>query len=140
MKTLRERFPLAMDKLVERALARDRVIDITTEGRKTGKARRIEIWFFNLDGRFYITGSPGRRSWYANILAHPEFTFHVKGSAKADLPARARPIVEQGERREVLTKIQPLAGTFRELEPWVKGSPLIEVTFEQPANTKHTSR
>jgi len=140
MKTLRERSPIAMDKEVERALTKDRVIDITTEGRKTGKARRIEIWFFNLDGRFYITGSPGRRSWYANILAHPKFTFHVKGSAKADLPARATPIVKQGERRDVLTKIQPLAGTFRELEPWVKGSPLIEVIFEQPADHKHPSK
>lgn len=124
-----------MDKAAERALARDRVIDITTIGRRTGLPRRIEIWFFNLDGRIYITGSPGRRSWYANLLANPEFTFHLKGSTKADLPARARQITSPEERRGVLTEIQPLAGTFRELEPWVDGSPLIEVSFEESGDS-----
>jgi F420H(2)-dependent quinone reductase len=45
----------------------DRVIDITTTGRKTGEPRRIEIWFHRLDGRYFITGAPGRpRDWYAN--------------------------------------------------------------------------
>ncbi|MDA4121992.1 MAG: nitroreductase/quinone reductase family protein [Thaumarchaeota archaeon] len=118
-----------MDEKVHRALLQDRVIDITTTGRKTKMLRRIEIWFFNLDGRMYITGSPGRRSWYANLLADPMFTFHLKVSARADLPAKARAISEQTERREVLAKIQPLAGTFRDLELWVRESPLIEVTF-----------
>ncbi len=39
------------------ALAQDRIIDITTIGRKTGAPRRIEIWFHRVDGRYYITGS-----------------------------------------------------------------------------------
>src|SRR4051812_27381293 len=70
------------------ALAQDRVIDITTIGRKTGEPRRIEIWFHRLDGRYYITGTPGRpRDWYANLVAQPGFTFHLKESATADLPA-----------------------------------------------------
>ncbi len=124
-----EHWTVALDGKVQRALAQDRVIDITTIGRKTKKLRRIEIWFFNIDGRIYITGSPGRRSWYANILADPMFTFHLKVGARADLPAKARAIVEQAERRKVLAKIQPLAGTFRDLELWVRESPLIEVTF-----------
>jgi hypothetical protein len=75
-----------MDKGLRQALARDRVIDITTTGRKSGQPRRIEIWFHRLDGRLFITGLPGHRSWYANLLANPAFTFHLKGSAKADLP------------------------------------------------------
>jgi deazaflavin-dependent oxidoreductase (nitroreductase family) len=86
-----------MNDKILRALERDRTIDITTIGRKTGKPRRIEIWFHNLDGRLYITGSPGKRSWYANLLANPEFTFHLKGSIQADLPARARPILDEYE-------------------------------------------
>jgi deazaflavin-dependent oxidoreductase (nitroreductase family) len=118
-----------MDENVQHALARDRVIDITTTGRKTKRPRRIEIWFFNVDGRIYITGSPGRRSWYANVLANPAFTFHLKKGTSADLPAKARAIVEQAERRKVLAKIQPMAGTFQDLELWVRESPLIEVTF-----------
>jgi deazaflavin-dependent oxidoreductase (nitroreductase family) len=80
---------------VAAALASDRVIDITTTGRKSGEERRIEIWYHRLGGRYYITGTPGRpRSWYANLVAHPSFVFHLKESATADLPATARPIVE----------------------------------------------
>src|SRR5437870_1705763 len=80
-----------MDGPVKQALERDRTIDITTRGRKTGQPRRKEIWFHNVEGRLYITGTPGRRDWYANLLAHPEFTFHLKQSVRADLPAVACP-------------------------------------------------
>ena len=69
------------------ALATDQVIDITTTGRQTGQPRRIEIWFHRVDDQYYITGTPGRpRSWYANLLAHPQFTFHLKQSATATCP------------------------------------------------------
>ena len=78
-----------MDEQVKHALERDRTVDITTKGRRTGKPRRKEIWFHNVDGRLYLTGTPGRRDWYANLLAHPEFTFHLKRSVRADLPAKA---------------------------------------------------
>ena len=90
-----------MDERVQHALARDRTIDITTRGRKTGALHRIEIWFHHIDGHIYITGAPGRRDWYANVLAHPEFTFHLKQSTKADLPARATPIPAEAAIRGV---------------------------------------
>ena len=45
---------------IQQALVTDQVIDITTTGRRSGQPRRIEIWFHNLDGRLYITGTPGR--------------------------------------------------------------------------------
>ena len=118
-----------MDEQVRRALETDRVIDITTTGRKSGQPRRIEIWFRYLDGRVYITGRPGRRSWYANLVASPAFTFHVKQSAQADLAARARPIVDQAERRELFGRL--LQGErAAEVPAWVAGAPLVEVEFE----------
>lgn len=104
-----------MEERIERALAKDHVIEITTIGRKTKKQRRIEIWFHNVDGRIFITGSPGRRSWYANMLANPKFTFHLKGSMKADLAAEAKPIVDEASRREVFTKILQSHCDFRNL-------------------------
>jgi F420H(2)-dependent quinone reductase len=112
---------------VQRALTHDRTVDITTTGRQSGEPRRIEIWFHNLDGHIYISGRPGRRGWYANVVAHPDFVFHVKESAQADIPARAHPITDPAERRRVLSGV--LAGIGREgaLEDWVKHSPLIEV-------------
>jgi F420H(2)-dependent quinone reductase len=118
-----------MDNNIQRALERDRTIDITTIGGKTGIPRRIEIWFHKLDGRFYLTGLPGKRGWYANLLTNPEFTFHLKGSIQADLPARARPIQDENERRRVLTGLLPSLGRSDDLETWVAHSPLVEVEF-----------
>jgi deazaflavin-dependent oxidoreductase (nitroreductase family) len=118
-----------MDERIKRALARDRVIDITTTGRRSGRPRRIELWFHNLDGTIYLTGSPGKRDWYANLRAHPEFTFHLKRSVQADLPAQATPILDEAARRAILARIVPDVGQGGELEAWVARSPLVEVTF-----------
>jgi deazaflavin-dependent oxidoreductase (nitroreductase family) len=118
-----------MDDRIREALRRERTIDITTTGRQSGRPRRIEIWFHNLDGRLFITGSPGRRGWYANLRANPEFTFHLKGTVAADLPARARPIVAEPERRTVLARITANLGREAELQRWVEASPLVEVSF-----------
>ncbi|MBM0234262.1 nitroreductase family deazaflavin-dependent oxidoreductase [Micromonospora sp. STR1_7] len=70
-----------MDDAIARALAigpdstaAERTIDITTLGARTGAPRRIEIWFHRVDGRWYLTGMPGPRGWYANVRAHPRFT------------------------------------------------------------------
>ncbi len=121
----------AFSQAIQQALVTDQVIDITTIGRKSGEPRRIEIWFHNLDGRLYITGTPGRpRDWYANLLAHPDFTFHLKASTQADLPARAVPITEEAARREVLTAIlQKLGRAEEDVETWVAGSPLVAVVL-----------
>lgn len=116
-----------MDERMKRALERDRTVDITTTGRRTGQSRRTEIWFHNVDGHFYITGTPGRRDWYANLLTHPEFTFHLKQSVRADLPARATPILDQARRREILSAIHRKLGGYRDLDAWVEGSPLVAV-------------
>ncbi len=97
--------PMVTDEQIKLALARDRVVDITTTGRKSGKPRRIEIWFHNLEGRLYLTGLPGRRSWYANLQEHPQFIFHLKQSAQADLAARATPVLDRVRRQEVLSVI-----------------------------------
>ncbi len=119
-----------MDSDIMQALERDRTIDITTTGRSSGRPRRIEIWFHNVGGRICISGTPGRRSWYANMLADPNMTFHLKGSVHADLPARARPIVDEAERREVLPGIfEKIERDLSELDAWVESSPLVEVEF-----------
>ena len=125
-----------LDERTQRALGRDRTIDITTIGRKSGQPRRIEIWFYRAGGRFYLSGSPGRRAWIANLLANPEFTFHLKESVRADLPAKAGPVTDPGERRAVFTAILEDLRMSRELEAWISGSPLLEVEFIQEGSTK----
>lgn len=118
-----------MDTDITTALETDRTIDITTTGRKTGEARRLEIWFHNVEGRIYITGMPGTRDWYANLVARPEFTFHLKESAQADLDAVARPITTEDEKRGVLEIILNRLGRSEHIDRWLADSPLIEVSF-----------
>src|SRR5215470_11450999 len=116
-----------MDTRIRRALETERTIDITTIGRTSGHPHRIEIWFHNLEGRLYLTGTPGTRGWYANLLAHPEFTFHLKGAVRADLPARAAAVVEAASRRAILSRLLPRLGRAEEMDAWVRDSPLVEV-------------
>jgi len=120
-----------MEERIRQALAQDRTIDITTVGRRSRQPRRLEIWFHNLDGEVYITGTPGKRDWYANMLARPAFTFHLKGSVIADLPARATPITDPAERRAIFTRVLARLGHARDLEEWLAGSPLVRVTFPE---------
>ncbi len=116
-----------MDDRIKRALSRGHVIDITTTGRRSGKPRRIEVVFHNLEGRIYISGMPGfRRAWLANLEAQPEFTFHLKGAVAADLPARARVITDPTERRQVLAGVAQ-AWRRTDVDVMVESSPLIEV-------------
>jgi hypothetical protein len=41
---------------------------------------------FNLDGRRYISGWPGPRGWYANVLRKPELILHLKTSIQVNCP------------------------------------------------------
>ena len=107
------------------ALARDRTIDITTTGRTGGRPQRIEIWAWIADGVVYLTGTPGRRDWYANLKANPEFTFHLKRGVQADLPARARAIEDPAERRSIIERLRP-----EQVDAWTAGAPLVEVEFD----------
>jgi len=121
-----------LDSHVTRALSRGHTIDITTTGRRSGMPRRIELVFHNIDGRIILSGLPGRRSWYANLLADPHLTFHLKRAVTADLRATARPITEPEERRAVMAQV---AHNWQrdDLDVMLRNSPLVEVLFDQAA-------
>ena len=119
-----------MDPEVERALASDLVIDMTTTGRKSGELRTVEIWFHRVDGRYYITGWPGSRGWYANLLVDPRLVIHFKDAATPDLAAVAHPITDPGLRRRVLDQVFEIEGGAArgDFDSWLAGSPIIEFT------------
>jgi deazaflavin-dependent oxidoreductase (nitroreductase family) len=119
----------AVDARIEHALKHDRVIEITTIGRKSGQRRRVELWSYRSGGKVYLSGLPGRRDWYANLVAHPDFVFHLKGSVRADLRAHAIPITDEAARREIMTEFLLAMNRINDLDAWVKGSPLVEVVF-----------
>lgn len=123
------------DKSIEASLSKGHVVEITTRGRRSGQPRRIEITFHNIGGRIYISGMPRRerRDWLANLDADPRFTFHLKGAVKADLPATARVIEDETERREILPHVAR-AWKRDDVENMVRYSPLIEVLLEPSTN------
>ena len=136
-----------MDATIANALAPgpdstigDHTVDITTIGARSGKPRRIEIWFHTVDGTVYLTGLPGPRAWYANLLAHPHFTFHLKHDVQADLAATATPVTDPAERARLFAAIiagiddlylrRGSAQRVAHPDDWVARSPLMRVSFD----------
>ena len=72
------------------------------------------------------TGRPGSRDWYANLMANPRFTLHLKQSAQADLTAQAASIRDRNQRLDIISRIHQKIGGNHDLEAWVDGSPLVE--------------
>lgn len=100
-------------------------IHITTYGRRSGRPRRIEIWWFHVDGRHIITGTPGKRDWYANIKADPRLIVHVDGQ---DIAATASIVEDRAFRTRVFTRPQTgWYSTQAELDHLVATAPMIEI-------------
>ena len=102
-------------------------VDLTTIGRRSGEPRTVEIWWFRVDERFIITGTPGRRDWLANIRANPAVTVSVNGD-----PYRgtAVEITDQDFKRRVFT--DPRISWYRtqaDLDRLVATAPMIEIRF-----------
>ncbi|GAB7039115.1 MULTISPECIES: nitroreductase/quinone reductase family protein [Catenuloplanes] len=118
---------------------RERIVDITTTGRRTGRPRRIEIFFYRAHGATYLCSGAGGgpTGWHANLRANPAFTFHLKHGVRADLPAHATTVTDPAERAAVLAAIvddlnQPHdPGTVRptRLADWA-GSRLMRIHFD----------
>ncbi len=120
----------------------ERTVDVTTTGAKTGRSRRIEIWFHHINGRWYLSSTPARRDWYRNLLVHPRFTFHLKHGVHADLAATALSVTDPAERRRIFQYIvddfnQPhnpaVVRQPQHVEDWIDGSPLLEIVFDSQA-------
>lgn len=122
----------------------DRTIDITTYGASSGKPRRIETWLHHVDGRWFLTGSPGRRDWYANLRKNPQLIVHLKQGVRADLDALAVAITESGERRRIVTLILRALETMGgwttaapdNIDAWTAGSPLVEIRLCRQRSTE----
>ncbi len=119
----------------QRVLSRGGLIDITTTGRRSGRPRRLEIVFHNMDGRIVISGMPwpGRtRAWIHNLEADPHITLHLKGPLASDLPGTARVIIDPSERRIVADWLVRHSWPRMDAASMAADSPMIEVTLDQP--------
>jgi deazaflavin-dependent oxidoreductase (nitroreductase family) len=121
-----------MDEDVKQAMDRGGIADITTTGRKSGLPRRIEIYFHQFDGEYFLTGRPGRkRDWVANIEAHPGFTLHLKRGLVADVDVIGEPEPDPDERARILRRAlienwdSPPDRVDARLAEWVDQAPFI---------------
>lgn len=122
-----------MDDSVKEAMDRGGIADITTTGRKSGQPRRIEIYFHQFDGHYYLTGRHGaKRDWEANIVANPSFTLHLKRGVQADVAVVGEPESDPDERARILRRAlieswdSPPDRVEASLHKWVEGSPFIK--------------
>lgn len=85
---------------VRAILAASFVVRFTIKGRRSGLMRTTETTYvWDGAGRIYISGYPGRRDWVANAAANAVVAVHtVEGPRSYEIPARARVILDRGER------------------------------------------
>ena len=125
---------------IRAALEADQLVDIVTTGARSGLRRTTEIWFTNVSGRIIICGTPAGtggdgprapRDWLANLVAHPDFMFCLKESLEAHLTARAMPVLEEGERRALMSapETQWYRNEVDSVEDLVRHSPIVDVRF-----------
>jgi deazaflavin-dependent oxidoreductase (nitroreductase family) len=90
-------FIVVFDQSILHSAAREKEVEFTTFGRKTGKASRRIIWITNLDGKLYIRSGLGlTRDWPKNLVANKRGILHIAGN---DVPVEARHVTDPEEAR-----------------------------------------
>jgi deazaflavin-dependent oxidoreductase (nitroreductase family) len=85
------------DRAILDTAAREKEVELTTFGRKTGKPSRRIIWITALDGRIYVRSGLGlTRDWPKNLLANARAVLHMDGK---DIPVKARHVTDPAEAR-----------------------------------------
>jgi deazaflavin-dependent oxidoreductase (nitroreductase family) len=70
------------------SIADERVLYLTTVGRKTGLSREIEIWFAACSGRFYLFAEMGEAAgWVKNLRRNPNVAVRI-GELRIQAQAR----------------------------------------------------
>lgn len=89
---------------------------LTTTGHKTGKPHRIEIWYVDINGHYYIVSEKGETShWVQNVRINPNVTFSIGTS---DLPENTRnttkgiaTLISPGSQPEIAQKVRQAMDT-----------------------------
>jgi deazaflavin-dependent oxidoreductase (nitroreductase family) len=101
--------------------AEQKVLYLTTIGRRTGLRREIEIWFIVHRERFYLFAETGEgAAWVKNIRNNPEVTVRIE---ERQIGATAR-VLDHKADRELWTKVTAMADRKY---GWGDGLP-IEIT------------
>jgi deazaflavin-dependent oxidoreductase (nitroreductase family) len=109
-------------------LAATRTIEMTTIGRRSGEHRTIEIWWFHVEGRFIVTGTPGRRDWYANVLSDPR----VLISTSIGTFSATAVVIEEADFRQAVFA-DPSVNWYSsqaELHRLIETAPMVEIRLD----------
>ena len=118
---------VAPDQTTITRLARTRTVDLVTIGRHSGQLRRVEIWWFNFEDRFIVTGTPGRRDWYANVLANPNVVIETR---HGDFPGLARVVTDfEFRHRFFMDRAAMWYSTQSQLKALQDTAPMIDVVL-----------
>jgi len=96
---------------------------LTTTGRKTGNAHRVEIWFALRDGRVYVlSGGGARADWVKNVRKQRRVRIQIGSRSVA---ARARIVKRDAEdrmARELLDAKYMDWKPGKKLSSWARGA------------------
>lgn len=98
-------------------MADEEFCDVTTTGRRSGRAHTIEIWFARNEGKLYLLSGGGDRSdWVRNLLAYPSVSVRLGGE---EIPMTARVVPDDDPAQPVARRL--LAARY---QGWHDGEPL----------------
>ena len=105
--------------------------EVSTVGRRSGRTRRVEIWYVVVDGQIVLTGTPGVRHWLANLREHPEAVLHLREPV-GDFEVVADEVMDPATRRRVIEhawRLQPwYAAQPYSIDDWVSSAPMVTLT------------
>ena len=100
--------PAQNDALKDR-LSRNREINISVTGRKSGRSISIPVWFVLEDDRLYLLPVQGSDTqWYKNVLKNPSIGIEAGG---AEAEVRADLIKDAAQVKSVVEKFRDKYGT-----------------------------
>ena len=102
-------------------VADERVLYLTTTGRRTGVPREIEIWFVVYGARFYLLAETGEAAaWVKNIRFNPAVSVRI---GQSSIRATAR-VLDRALDRELWDQVAAIANRKY---GWGDGLP-VEIT------------
>jgi deazaflavin-dependent oxidoreductase (nitroreductase family) len=113
----------AFSQDVLQAAAREREVTLTTQGRESGKPRRVTIWLATDGRRIFIRSGQGLvRHWPQNLMARQEGVLRL---GKQDMKFKPRHITDAAEGRFVSELYRKKYGSFvkpsKPTEPLTQG-------------------
>jgi deazaflavin-dependent oxidoreductase (nitroreductase family) len=110
------------------AAAREREVELTTYGRKTGNPHHVTIWIWGDDQRLFITSGQGLgRDWPQNLLATGRAVLHV---GSFELPVTSRHLADPAEARSLHPLLTRKYGVTVSGSDGQPPTPAEQATFE----------